>query len=864
MISLTKIIYQNQMPTIQVSGSNAAASDSKNNKGAAWDIYEKAQKDAATRNAQVDAAYGKREAEHVSQMELLWRQEAAQKKSQLAEENRMFKGEMQARAAAIANDRAREAERRRQDGIRKKVETAESKNYDAMRRQASVENQDFTRRRAMQEKQRREAERNSPNGYRLGNVGQLGRMGQRAAEREDYRGLFNAERELAQIQRRFGGHPGMAAAMAQARGRINAGGEGLGALRMGLGRWAGAVGEMGAMEGTGFAMGGPYGAGIAAAGYAAYKAGKAVLNAPISIGQWAQGKIGPATPYMDLRRTLSAMGRAGGVDSRAIQEAFLPSNGAPVDWEQRYGIGAGTAANLLKTYGIAPYSVGQGVGAVKSIAGAAYAMGVDPSMVAASAGAASHLGITNQLNINDYLKRLQQVTSAAVSQGMDRSDSISSMEGLLRLATTSNTATLGSGKDLFDLYTRSIQAGTPGARSGLDAQDMVGASHTFAQDIGFETNSPGRAMVMASYIQRHGGAGAFGKESTLRNLIGADRLEKLKSTPGGQETLAILRKAVATGSPSAVMNALSPLVDGDPAAAQRIVDSSYLGNRNDYWGDVMKQHVLGYSPQTYADYVATKNAPTSVGAASATGTEGRKMYEIIRKQGWAPKAAADMVANGYVESGLRPDAENASHHYGIFQLSQERQRQFRQVMGFDIHGSSMEDQLKFNAWELTHTEKATGDVFKSGRDLGPGVSVFSLSDERPGNAAYEAYRRGALRDKIMGPLADGDPNSNFKMNQLSTNVENQGLKRSQTEYKRFQAMDGGELGNTFSRISGTGESLNESLVNLTKQVTHLDAAFAHINHAIDGLGRPSGAHLYPHSPWYDPNNPYAPQSLRKG
>jgi hypothetical protein len=536
-----------------------------------------------------------------------------------------------------------------------------------------------------------------------------------------------------------------------------------------------------------------------------------------------------------------------------------------VDWEQQYGLGAGTAANLLKSYGIAPYSVSQGVGAVRSIAGAAFNMGVDPAMVAASAGSASHLGITNQLNVNEYLKRLQQVTSVAVGQGMDRSDSISSMEGLLRQATTGNTATLGSGKDLFDLYTRSIQAGTPGARSGQDASNMVSASHTFAQDIGFGTNSPGRAQVMASYIQRHGGAGAFGKESTLRDLIGADRLDKLKSTPGGQETLAILRKAVATGSPSAVMNALSPLIDGDPATAQRIVEGSYVGDRKDYWGDLMRQHVLGYSPQTYADYQATKNAPTSAAAASsATGTEGRKMYGILTKQGWAPKAAADMVANGFFESGLRPDAENASHHYGIFQLSQERQRQFRQVMGFDIHGSSMEDQLRFNNIELNSTEKATGDVFKSGKDLGPGVSVFSLGDERPGNPAYEAYRRGALRDKIMGPLADGDPNSNFQVNQLGSNVENQGLKESQTQYKRFQAMDGGELGNTFSRISGAGETLNESLVNLTKQVTHLDAAFAHVNQTLDGIGRASGPQIHPHSPWYDPNNPYTPLSLRKG
>jgi hypothetical protein len=852
------------MPQINLNGNaGPSSSDPKENHSAAWDAYEKAQQDNARKSAQIDAAYGKREAEHTAQMEILWRQQQQQIKAQTAEDTRMFKQEMQARSAALANERVRETEQRRQDGIRKKINSVETKNYDTMRRQADVENKEFSQKQRLHEKQRREAERSSPYGYRVQNIDQLGRMGMRAAERDDWRGLHRSERELSHIQRRFGHHPGIAAALAQARGRIGAGSEGNSDWMMGLGRWAGAVGEMGALEGTGFALGGPYGAGVAAAGYGAYKAGRAVLDAPISIGEWARSKIGPASPYMDLRRTLSAMGRAGGINSKDLQDEFMPANGRPVGWMQRYGLGAGSAADLLKTYGIVPYSVGQGVGAVRSIAGAAYNMGVDPSLVASSAGSASHLGITNQLDINNYLKRLQQVTSVAVEQGMDRSASISSMEGLLRQATTGNTATLGSGKDLFDMYTRSMQAGTPGGRSGIDATDMVSASHQFALDTGFGTSNPGRAMAMASYIQLHGGPQSFDKESTLRTLIGDDRLDKLKSTPGGQETLILLHKAVASGSPGAVMQALQPLLDGNPGATQRVVEGSYLASVPGYWGDLMRQNVLGYSAQTYADYVATKNAPTS--ATSPTGTEGRKMYDILTKQGWAPKAAADMVANAYVESKFDPGASNniGGGHYGLFQLSQERQRLFKQTMGFDIRGSSMEDQLQFNNYELNHTEKETGDVFRSGKDSGPGVSVFSLSDERPANAAYEAYRRGQLRDKIMGPLADGDPNSNFEVNQLASNVETQGLKSSQTQYKRFQTMDGGELGNLFTRISGGGEQLNEAFVGLVKRVTDLDSVLAHVNGNIDRLGRGSTGQLHPHSTW-DSSNPYSLVAPRKG
>lgn len=696
--------------------------------------------------------------------------------------------------------------------------------------------------------------------YRTENVDRLGVYGMRSAERNDWRGLHRSERELDQIQRKFGQQPGIAAALARARGRINAGSEGNPSWMMSLGRMGGAIEEMGLLEGGGYALGGAAGGAAGLAAYAAFKGGKAVLDTPMTISNYVNSMVGKARPYMDMRTGLSNMGRVSGVNSRDLEAQF---SGSPA-WMRRYGLSAPDSADLLGQYGIAPYSVGQGAGAVRSIAGAAYDMGVDPSGVARSVGSASNLGMTNQLNVDQYLRKLRQVTEVAVSQGMNRSQATEVLEGLYKQATTANTATLGSGSGLADMWSRMMQAGTTSARSGASASSMLAGASTFANDIGFNTQNPARAQAMASYIQRNGGTKAFAADgdAAIQKLIGKDAYDNLVQTPGGIETLRRAREAAKLGDMGLLMNNLSPIVDGNPDSVQRVINGSSFGDNKTPYGELGRQTLSGATPQAYNDYNVTK----SVSVGSATGAEGHKMYDTLIKQGWSPKAAADMVANAYIESGFDPKAENKSHHYGIFQLDVARQKLFREHMGFDIHGSSVAQQLDFNNWELNNTEKKTGDIFRSGNDLGPGVSVFSLTDERPGMTDQEkqdeANRRGDLRDKIMGPLAAGDSNSNADVNSVKSRGGDLATQASKTEFDRVKAGDDA-LGATLLNISTGAEKLNASFFQLAAATTNLISVMGRAGGG--GAGGQGGKGLYwPSLNPFGSSTPYDLTPLRKG
>ncbi len=75
--------------------------------------------------------------------------------------------------------------------------------------------------------------------------------------------------------------------------------------------------------------------------------------------------------------------------------------------------------------------------------------------------------------------------------------------------------------------------------------------------------------------------------------------------------------------------------------------------------------------------------------------------------------ATGLVANLYAESGLNPDKYGTgdeanggkSEAYGIAQWHRDRQADFKKFKGYDIHGSSLQDQLDFVAYELQNKEK---------------------------------------------------------------------------------------------------------------------------------------------------------------
>jgi hypothetical protein len=100
--------------------------------------------------------------------------------------------------------------------------------------------------------------------------------------------------------------------------------------------------------------------------------------------------------------------------------------------------------------------------------------------------------------------------------------------------------------------------------------------------------------------------------------------------------------------------------------------------------------------------------------------------------------ATGLVANLYAESGLNPDRYGSgdeakggkSEAYGIAQWHKDRQEEFKKFKGYDIHGSSLQDQLDFVAYELQHKEQAALKELLKAKTVDEAVRA-GLSYERP-------------------------------------------------------------------------------------------------------------------------------------
>lgn len=127
------------------------------------------------------------------------------------------------------------------------------------------------------------------------------------------------------------------------------------------------------------------------------------------------------------------------------------------------------------------------------------------------------------------------------------------------------------------------------------------------------------------------------------------------------------------------------------------------------------------------------------------------MMRLLIKNGMNPYAAAGMAANFQRESNFNPAAVGDNGKaYGIGQWHPDRQAKFKEVMGFDIRGSSIFDQAKFAVWETQNTEKGAGSRLAGAGSASEAGAIASKYYERPADVEGEARKRGALADMIFG------------------------------------------------------------------------------------------------------------------
>lgn len=139
---------------------------------------------------------------------------------------------------------------------------------------------------------------------------------------------------------------------------------------------------------------------------------------------------------------------------------------------------------------------------------------------------------------------------------------------------------------------------------------------------------------------------------------------------------------------------------------------------------------LASLPSPCSDAFAPERAAPRAGAASGA-HPAETAFNFFLAQGWSEHQAAGIVGNLQVECGPAFTCSNGSG--GIAQWRGDRVSRFRQIFGYSFSSASLQDQLAYIQWELTHPDspwKESGFILRNARDEISAASLFDQHYER--------------------------------------------------------------------------------------------------------------------------------------
>jgi hypothetical protein len=126
-------------------------------------------------------------------------------------------------------------------------------------------------------------------------------------------------------------------------------------------------------------------------------------------------------------------------------------------------------------------------------------------------------------------------------------------------------------------------------------------------------------------------------------------------------------------------------------------------------------------------------------------------FDYFTSQGWSKAQAAGIVGNLQAESGPNLNTSvvgDGGQAYGIAQWHPDRQARFKKAIGRNIKGSSLEDQLAFVQWELTHTETKAAGMLRGAKTPAQAASIMDQYYERSSGA--HRNKRIAFANNLAG------------------------------------------------------------------------------------------------------------------
>ena len=191
---------------------------------------------------------------------------------------------------------------------------------------------------------------------------------------------------------------------------------------------------------------------------------------------------------------------------------------------------------------------------------------------------------------------------------------------------------------------------------------------------------------------------------------------------------------------SGISGTIEQFTSNDPAASRAAFDKEhpeYLGTG--------AQSMLGRKYPRLHSYLS-KGYQDLKGMSGGYKSARDETVRFFMSQGWSREQALGIAANLAKESSFSTTGTgDGGRAYGLAQWHPDRQADFAQWAGHDIHGSSFQEQLGFVQYELAQgKEQKAGRALKGAKTAFDSAAVFSQGYERPLRTIPEMQARGNL------------------------------------------------------------------------------------------------------------------------
>ncbi len=199
--------------------------------------------------------------------------------------------------------------------------------------------------------------------------------------------------------------------------------------------------------------------------------------------------------------------------------------------------------------------------------------------------------------------------------------------------------------------------------------------------------------------------------------------------------------AIAGVAGNAIVNKVDPTDQAGSWIDQHVPGAAWIDNQASRIGlgrSYAQQREAAGIPEPAATAQPAHVRPTSAQSEAIY----RASWQHLAETSTPPALSAAILGSMRKESG--GDAAAVGDHgaaYGALQWHADRQAAFRQFSGHDIRGSSLNEQLDFAKWELTHNESGS-----AGRGFnGTGDTLNSAVRAGSANEAGQIYSKNVIR-----------------------------------------------------------------------------------------------------------------------